>query len=174
MKRFFLYILLATIALTFIGCGSGNSIFFGMYTKYKLRDGEVNHYPIPEEKVNEYESCCWMDEQNIFLNRALTYGKGSHRIFIGAGEMTSRGDFNRAQAENENYEPLEQKRFTGKKVSFEAHFTKRDPYFLCRVNFDEPKSGIFLLVDHVFSDSTTCRNYYDQIEEVFEDYISVK
>lgn len=160
--------------LLLVACNSGNSVFFGMYTKYDLRKGEVNHYPIPEEKVAEYEACCWMDEQNIFLNRAMTYGQGGCRVFIGAGETSHRGAFNQAMAEDERYLVFEQKRFTGKKVEFEAHFVEREPFFLCRVNFDEPKSGLFLTVDHVFSDSVKCKNYYDAIEQQFESYIRVK
>lgn len=169
------FILAATVlALALSSCSSSNSFPFGMYSKYQLRKGEVHHFPIPQEKVDEYEACCWMDEQNIFLNRTLTYGAGSHRIFIGAGELTSRGDFNRAQAEMPQYEVIEQKRFTGKKVSYEAHRVFKDPYYLVRVNYDEPKSGLFMLVDHVFSDEALSKAYYDSIETTLEDYLLVK
>lgn len=169
-------IFVATVAIlaTFASCSSSNSFPFGMYSKYQLRKGEVNHFPIPQEKVDEYEACCWMDDQNIFLNRTLTYGAGSHRVFIGAGEITSRGDFNRAQAEMTAYEVIEQKRFAGKKVGYEAHRVYREPYHLVRVNYDEPKSGLFMLVDHVFTDEQLCKDYYDAIESTIENYLLVK
>ncbi len=170
--RFSFVLLIAVVV--FASCGSSNSFPFGMYSKYQLRSGEVHHFPIPQEKVDEYEACCWMDDQNIFLNRTLTYGAGSHRVFIGAGEITSRGDFNRAQAEMEQYEVIEQKRFAGKKVGYEAHRVVRAPYFIVRVNYDEPKSGLFMLVDHVFTDEAICKAYYDNIESTIENYLLVK
>lgn len=168
-------LIVITVVIAALGsCSSSNSFPFGMYSKYQLRNGEVHHFPIPQEKVDEYEACCWMEEQNIFLNRTLTYGAGSHRVFIGAGEITSRGDFNRAQAEMEQYEVLEQKRFAGKKVAYEAHLVYRNPYFLVRVNYDEPKSGLFMLIDHVFTDESICEAYFDTIETAIENYLLVK
>lgn len=152
-------------------CNTSNTVHFGMYSKYDLRPGEINHYPIPQSKIDEYEACCYLEQQAIFLNRALTHSNAGFRVFIGAGESTSRGDFNRALAEDSTVTVLDQKRFVMKQVSYEVHFTQRSEQFLCRVNFDESKSGLFLVIDHVFSDSSRCAAYYADIETELERYI---
>lgn len=152
-------------------CSSSNTVHFGMFSKYTLRAGELNHFPIPQEKINEYEECCYLDEQQIFLNRAITNSTEGFRVFIGAGEVTSRGDFNRALAEDSTSTIFEQKRFATKQTSYESHFTRRANHYLCRVNFDEAKSGLFLVVDHVFSDSSLCAAYFANVETKLEQYI---
>jgi hypothetical protein len=163
------------MALVFaLGCGAPVNTQFALFSHYKLRDGEVSHYPIPQEKADEYGACCWMESQNIFLNRAFTYGKGNQRVFIGVGEMATRGEFNAALASDSSSTIIEQKRFAGKRIGYEAHFVKHEPYYLCRVNFIESKSGFFILVDHVFSDSTACKATYDSIDTQFETYIETK
>jgi hypothetical protein len=160
------------LALTLlVACSNSNTVHFGMYSKYDLRTGEVNHFPIPQEKIDEYEACCYLENQMIFLNRAITHTANGFRVFIGAGETTSRGDFNRALAVDSSSVIFEQKRFVVQKTSYEAHFTRRANHYLCRVNFDEAKSGLFLVVDHVFSDSTRCAAYYANIEQELARYI---
>lgn len=163
------------MALAFAaGCGAPVNTQFALFSQYKLRDGEISHYPLPQEKADEYGACCWQEGQNIFLNRAFTYGKGNQRVFIGVGEMATRGEFNAALASDSSSTIFEQKRFAGKRVGYEAHFVKHDPYYLCRVNFMESKSGFFILVDHVFSDSTACKATYDAIDSQLETYIETK
>ncbi len=170
MKKLFT----SAVVLFAVGCGAPVNTQFALFSNYKLRDGEVSHYPISQEKVDEYGACCWMEGQNIFLNRAFTYGKGNQRVFIGVGEMATRGEFNAALATDSSSTIIEQKRFAGKRIGYEAHFVNRDPFYLCRVNFIESKSGFFILVDHVFSDSVACKATYDSLEDQLETYIDVK
>jgi hypothetical protein len=167
-------LLASAVVLFAVGCGAPVNTQFALFSSYKLRDGEVSHYPVPKEKADEYGACCWMEGQNIFLNRAFTYGKGNQRVFIGVGEMATRGEFNAAIAADSSLTLFEQKRFAGKRIGYEAHFVKRDPFYLCRVNFIESKSGFFILIDHVFSDSTACKATYDTLEDQLETYIDVK
>lgn len=115
-----------------------------------------------------------MEGQNIFLNRAFTFGKGGQRVFIGVGESATRGEFNAALAADSSQTIVEQKRFSGKPVVYEAHFVKKAPFYLCRVNFFESKSGFLILVDHVFSDSLACKSTYDTLEDQLETYIDVR
>lgn len=168
MKRTLIALFTCTIL---VACSNSNTVHFGMFSKYDLRKGEINHFPIPQEKVDEYEACCYLDNQMIFLNRAITHTTDGFRVFIGAGETTSRGDFNRALNADSTAIVFEQKRFVAKQTSYEAHFTRKANHYLCRLNFDEAKSGLFLVVDHVFSDSTRCAAYYKNIEAELVRYI---
>lgn len=147
---------------------------FGMFSRYNLRDGEVNHYPVPEEKVAEYEACCYMDDLQIYLNRATTHSKESHRVFIGAGETLLSSEFSDRQRLDGKYNVYGSKEFAGKKVGYDAYRVERDGYHLVRVGFDEPNSGLFLLCDHVFSDSVKADEYYTNLETKLEEYIKVK
>ncbi|MCH2199960.1 MAG: hypothetical protein MK081_14365 [Flavobacteriales bacterium] len=166
-------LLIAGALVGLMSCNS-NQIYFGMYSKYELRDGEVNHYPISEEKVAEYEACCYMDGLNIYLNRALTYSKESYRVFIGAGETLHSSEYPDRQRLDKMYEVTDTKEFTGKKVVYDVYRVSRDGHQLVRVGFDEPKSGLFLLVDHVFSDAGKADAFYENVESRFEEHITVK
>jgi hypothetical protein len=159
---------LLAIPLFFLASCSSNSIFFGMYSKYELRDGEIHHYPIPTEKVAEYEECCYMDGLNIFLNRTTTYSKEGYRVFIGAGETLHSSEFPDRQRLDTLYSVIDTKEFSGKKVGYDVYRVERDGYQLVRVGFDEPKSGLFLLCDHVFTDKSKADAFYNEVEEELE------
>lgn len=166
------FIVIAFVSL-FSACSSGD-IYFGMYSRYSLRNGEVHHYPIPEEKVAEYDACCYMDGLNIYLNRSMTYSPGNYRVFIGAGETLHSSEFPDRQRLDTLYEVRETKHFSGKHVAYDVYLVERDAYTLVRVGFDEPKSGLFLLCDHVFTDDAKAQALYDDIEVRFEEHIKVK
>jgi hypothetical protein len=68
----------------------------------------------------------------------------------------------------------ESKSFTGKKVQFDAFLLQRDDFSICRVVFDEPKSGLLLVVDHVFTSSNQAKGFFEGLEQNFEQYIKLK
>jgi hypothetical protein len=172
MKTSFLFPIL--LALFLFSCSSPSTIYFGMFSKYEMRDGEINHHPIPQEKIDEFGECCYMDQQNIFLNRSFTFSREGYQVFIGAGETLHSSEFADVQEADTLYTVKEIKSFSGKHVQYDAYLVHRKPYYLSRVVFDEPKSGLLLVLDHAFTKEASARNHFDSLEVNLEKYIKVK
>jgi hypothetical protein len=163
------------VAFGFIGCSSSNSVQFAMFSTYQLRPGELSHYPVPEDRVEAYGACCWMENQSIFLNRSFTYPEGRYDVHIGVGESMSRSTFNAVQEADTAYQVFETKAFPGKQIGYQAQFVERDGYWLCRVNCDEPKSGLFILIDYVFVDESSAREFFTALSaDAIESHIRIR
>lgn len=115
-----------------------------------------------------------MENQNIFLNRSFTYSRENYQVFIGAGETLHSSEFADVQEADSLYNVREIKSFTGKNVKYDAYLVHRKPYYLSRVVFDEPKSGLLLILDHVFTKENLAQNHFDSLEVNLENYIKVK
>lgn len=171
MKTIHFFSLLVVVSFAF-SCGNKNTIYFGKYSKYELREGEINHFPIPKEKIDEYEACCWMEGQSIFLNRVLTYPE-KYRVFIGAGEQIHSSEFPQVLEQDPLYTVLEQKEVLTKGVTLDVYLVQRDDLFLTRIGFDEAKGGLFLLCDHVFSDESAARDFYENVDPEFTTHVDL-
>jgi hypothetical protein len=168
----FQFLSLVVFVSAVVGCGNKETIYFGKFSKYELRKGEVNHYPVPKEKVDEYEACCWMEGQSIYLNRALTYPE-KYRVFIGAGELIHSSEFATALENDALYTVLEQKEVLSNGVKLDVYLVKRDDWYLTRIGFDEAKGGLFLLCDHVFSNEADARQFYTDVDPEFTGHVDL-
>ncbi|NUM49757.1 MAG: hypothetical protein HUU48_01460 [Flavobacteriales bacterium] len=162
MKSILGYLFL--IAVLF-ACKSKKEVPFGMYSIYKLDPGEENFYPVPKEKVEEYKECCKLDA-DIYLNRTIANKSKNYRVFIGASSEIHSSEFNAYQINDSSFVWLADKTFTAK-TKCQAFFLKKNNFYLSRVVFDEPKSGLILMYDYVSTDSTNTKAYYNNLESFF-------
>lgn len=162
MKKLFVSVFF-TLAL--FSCKSKKDVQFGMYSIYKLDPGEENFYPVPKEKVDEYKECCKLDAE-LYLNRTIANKSKNYRIFIGASSEMHSSEFNAYQINDSSFVWLADKTFTSKTKCL-AFFLKKNNFYLSRVVFDEPKSGLVLMYDYVTTDSADTKTYYDNIETIF-------
>lgn len=162
MKSILGYLFLIVVLFA---CKSKKEVPFGMYSIYKLEPGEENFYPVPKEKVEEYKECCKLDAE-IYLNRTIANKSKNYRVFIGASSEIHSSEFNAYQINDTSFVWLADKTFTAKTKCL-AFFLKKNNFYLSRVVFDEPKSGLILMYDYVSTDSTNAKTYYNNLESFF-------
>lgn len=143
-----------------------------MYSSLKLEQGEINHYPVPKEKVVEYEACCYLEAPQIFLNRALSNETGNYRIFIATSESMHTQEYPAYLINDSTFTWICDKNFIGNKIKYNAFFVSKANFYMARINYNEPKSGLMVVYDFVSPDSLIAKNYYDQLETLFVTKIS--
>jgi len=171
MKKIFLIALITS----FFACkNSENVIAFGMRSNLTLEAGEVNHHPLSQENVNEYESFCYTESNEIFLNRLIANKAEDYKIFIAVSETLHQSELPEIIKSDTSFKQYEFEKVNGKKQEFYTYFLKKNNSFITRVTYNEPKTGLLVVYDYSSSDSLKTKEYFNNIPLNYENKISFK
>ena len=160
MLRKFSILLFVVLAIS--SCKYQN-VVFGRASKLKVDRASINHYPVAEADVDSFASCCWLNNGNIFLNRAIENPDGT-QIYISVSESMLQSEFREAQKLFSFFKIIQEKSFSNSKQKIDCYLIHNGNYFIVRNVWNELKGGLLIIYDQVTTSESKAVMMYADVE----------
>lgn len=141
-----LLISVAIFTVLMVGC-KPTRVVYGKYGRLKLKEQEVNHFPVGGADVLKFQDCCAIESDAIFLNRAVSNSTDNYDVFISVSETMLQTDFEMAQATDQTITVLSSSSCLINKVKVNAYLLKKADSFVARFTYIETRSGLLVIYD---------------------------
>lgn len=138
----------AVLSVVLLGSCSSAKVGYGKYGRLKLYAGEVNHYPVGRADVAAFDSCCAVENDEIFLNRVLVNRSAGYGIYISVSETLLQGEFENVQVRDKRLQLLDQSSGLVNKCKVNAYLLKKSGHYIARFVYVEVKSGLLVIYDY--------------------------
>lgn len=137
----------------------------------KLVVDETNHYPIPKDLLPVYEYSSFVENGNVYLNRVISNTKENYYNFITTGDILA-SELLQAIYSDSTLHVIQSSRFQDKQDFDVIQYRKNECINTCLL-YNEIKSGLLVVFNRVYTDSTKAEKYYQSVESNFHE-ISVR
>lgn len=168
MKNSKIYLFVCLVLLA--SCGS-NKVVYAKYGKLKLAENEVNAYPLSGNEVSAFETCCYTESDQIFLNRKIDNKTDGYQIFISVSEAIMQTEFASVQKADPHIQVLDTKSALVSKIKVDGYFLKKDNYCVARFTYLETKSAILVIFDIASVDEATAKKFYEEMVNYLDEKI---
>ncbi|MBX7051925.1 MAG: hypothetical protein K1X54_07805 [Flavobacteriales bacterium] len=151
-------------------CG-GSKMIFAKYGKFSMEEGELNHFPVGQQEVAAYQNCCFVESDQIYLNRCVVHDAKQYAIFIAVSETLTQSTYADALQSDASFQIIEKKSAVVRKTKVDAYLISRGNSHTARFTYMEHKGGLMVIYDYTTTNLENAKSIYDTMETYLHEKI---
>lgn len=157
---------------TVMSCSKGK-IIYAKYGKFKLAEGELNHFPLGKQEVQAYDNCCFLESDQIYLNRCIVNDEQQYVVFIAVSETLTPSGYSELLKTDSQIRITENKSMLLHKTKTDVYFIQKGQSYTTRFVYMENKGGLMVIYDYTGIDRESVKRIYDNSEKHLDEKIKL-
>lgn len=151
-------------------CG-GSKMIFAKYGKFKMTEGELNHFPVGQQEVAAYQNCCFVESDQIYLNRCVVNDTKQYAVFIAVSETLTQSAYADVLKSDASFQITESRSAVVRKTKVDAYLISRGNSHTARFTYMEHKGGLMVIYDYTSTNPGDAKLIYDTMETYLHEKI---
>lgn len=153
------------------GCNS--IVIYAKYGRYQLDQHDINLYPVQQDGIRLFESCCYNHSEKIYLNRVIKNDTKKNFKFISVSETLLQNDLKNLLKTDSTATILDTKTLIVSKQRIDCSLFLKNDFWISRICYIEKKSSLLVIMDFVFTEPKGARNHFVETENFIHEKIRI-